>query len=182
MLAAVAVPGQPIPGAGGPRDRSVPLGGLGLRRSSRPEHDSRPDPAYRSDGALNSPRSFRPGLVACTRGPPRFDRAQPESPRGVVVLHVARFDGNISWYGPGVYGTNRLRPGDDSRCSAWPIAPCRAAHGHLPQPRQRSTITVPVIRSRAYVSGRSGTDTGTCAALGHLYTDTSTGAALGQSL
>jgi hypothetical protein len=179
MLAAVAVPGSA--GSQGPSAdsvidpnlfRGVEIASIRGTETTIPA----PDPAYRSDGALDSSTVLLdPDSLPAPVGRPADSIVQPESPRGVVIVPTWRFDGNISWYGPGFYGKR----------TACGLAMTRSllgvAHRTLPcgtrvtfrNPVNGRMITVPVVDRGPYVSGRQWDLTaGTCAALGHCYTGT----------
>ena len=179
MLAAVAVPGSAGSQGASPDHvidpnlfRGVEVASVTGTETTIPA----PDPAYRSDGALNSSTVLLdPDSLPAPAGRPADSIAQPESPRGVVVVPTWRFDGNISWYGPGFYGKR-------TACGlAMTQSLLGVAHRTLPcgtrvtfrNPANGRTITVPVVDRGPYVSGRQWDLTaGTCAALGHCYTGT----------
>jgi rare lipoprotein A (RlpA)-like double-psi beta-barrel protein len=179
MLAAVAVPGSA--GSQGPSPDSVIDPNLfrGVEVASvrgTVTTIPAPDPAYRSDGALDSSTVLLdPDSLPTPSGRPADSIAQPESPRGVVVVPTWRFDGNISWYGPGFYG-KRTACGQAMTQSLLGVAhrtlPC-GTRVTFRNPANGRTITVPVVDRGPYVSGRQWDLTaGTCAALGHCYTGT----------
>lgn len=132
-----------------------------------------PDPAYRSDGALDPTSilldpeeqpvaSGRPGGVV-----------QPAAPVGVVVVPAWHYDSNVSWYGPGFYGRR-------TACGyAYTETIVGVAHRTLPcgtkvtfrNPANGRVVTAPVIDRGPYVLGRSwDLSAGLCKALGHCYT------------
>lgn len=179
MLAAVAVPGSA--GSQGPSPSSVIDPNLfrGVEVASIAGTETTipaPDPAYRSDGALNSSTVLLdPDSLPTPVGRPADSIVQPESPRGVVVVPTWRFDGNISWYGPGFYG-KRTACGVAMTQSLLGVAhrtlPC-GTRVSFRNPANGRTITVPVVDRGPYVSGRQWDLTaGACAALGHCYTGT----------
>jgi hypothetical protein len=179
ILAAVAVPGSA--GSRGPSPanaidpnlfRGVEVASIRGTEMTIPA----PDPAYRSDGALDSSTVLLdPDSLPAPTGRPADSIDQPDAPRGVVVVPAWHFDGNISWYGPGFYG-NRTACG-----LAMTQTLIGVAHRTLPcgtrvtfrNPDNGRSITVPVVDRGPYVRGRTWDLTaGACAALRHCYTGT----------
>lgn len=131
------------------------------------------DPAYRSDGSLESAAILiEPGEVPAAPGDrPTFD--QPEARAGVINLNVWRYDPEVSFYGPGFYGRR-------TACGhAYTTQIMGVAHRSLPcgtrvsfkNPRNGAVITVPVIDRGPYVPGRTWDLSGAaCRALGHCWT------------
>ena len=114
-----------------------------------------PDPAYRSDGALDTGSVLLdPDQRPDPAGRPDAAAIQPEAPTGVVVIPQWRLDRNVSWYGPGFYGKR-------TACGhAYTESIIGVAHKTLPcgtkvklRYRGRS-VTVPVIDRGPYVPGR----------------------------
>jgi hypothetical protein len=177
ILAAVAVPGSV--GSRGPSPDSVIDPNLfrGVEVASIRGTETTipaPDPAYRSDGALDSSTVLLdPDLLAVPTGRPVGSTNLPDSPRGVVVIPAWHFDGNVSWYGPGFYGKR----------TACGLAMTRTllgvAHRSLPcgtkvtfrDPGTGETVTVPVVDRGPYVKGRVWDLTaGACAVIRHCWT------------
>ena len=117
-------------------------------------------------------RTGAPPVVVATRVPaPRSSAAQASvrvKPKPRFVWH---FDGSVSWYGPGMYGS-RTACGivltRQIRGVASPTLPC----GTLVTFRANGrTITVPVIDRGPYVAGRIwDLSAGTCTYLHNCYT------------
>jgi hypothetical protein len=133
-----------------------------------------PDPAYRSDGALDSSTVLLdPDSLPAPAGRPAGSVDQPDAPRGVVVVPAWKLDRNVSWYGPGFYGKR-------TACGlAYTRTIVGVAHRTLPcgtkvtfrNPANGRTVTAAVIDRGPYVSGRQwDLSAGLCAALGHCYT------------
>ncbi len=112
-----------------------------------------------------------PGQIAVSLERPVI--AQPASQTGTFLKNYWRFDGNISWYGPGFYGRR-------TACGvAYTQTVIGVAHRTLPcgtlvtfrDPASGRSITVPVIDRGPYVSGRQwDMSAGLCTYLGHCYT------------
>jgi hypothetical protein len=135
-----------------------------------------PDPAYRSDGALDSSTVLLdPDSLPAPAGRPEGSTVQPDAPRGVVVVPAWHFDGNVSWYGPGFYGKR-------TACGfAYTQTIVGVAHRTLPcgtkvsfrNPDNGRIVTTTVIDRGPYVAGRTwDLSAGLCAKLGHCYTGT----------
>lgn len=109
--------------------------------------------------------------VAVERARPALN--QPEAPVGVVQKNYWRYDGNVSWYGPGFYG-RRTACGHALTTTLVGVAHRTLPCGSLIEFRNPSTgrsVTMPVVDRGPYVSGRSWDLTGgACRALGHCYT------------
>jgi hypothetical protein len=177
VLAAVAVPGSA--GSRGPSPETVNDSNLFLGvevSSARGTTTTTPalDPAYRSDGALDSTSTLLdPDSRSAPSGRPPGSLSQPPAAPGVVVLPTWHMDGNVSWYGPGFYGKR-------TACGiAMTETLIGVAHRTLPcgtritfkNPANGKTITAPVVDRGPYVSGRQWDLTGgLCRALGHCYT------------
>lgn len=177
LLAAVAVPGST--GPRGPSPETVNGANLFLGVEVASVRGTKmmtpaPDPAYRSDGALDSTSVLLdPDSRAAPSGRPPGSLSQPAAEGGVVVVPTWRFDGNISWYGPGFYGKR-------TACGYAMTQSLRGvAHRTLPcgtlvtfkNPDNGVTITVPVVDRGPFVSSRDWDLTGgACVALGHCYT------------
>ena len=130
------------------------------------------DTADRSAGWLGpDPTFIEPGLPADTDGRPAV--VQPAQQAQAFLKNYWRFDGNISWYGPGFYGKR-------TACGlAYTFGIVGVAHRSLPcgtlvtfrNPANGISITVPVIDRGPYVTGREwDMSAGLCMALGHCYT------------
>jgi rare lipoprotein A (peptidoglycan hydrolase) len=126
----------------------------------------------RSAGWLGPDSAFlEPGLVAPERGRP--DVRQPAQGARTFLKNYWRFDGNISWYGPGFYGKR-------TACGhAYTRQIIGVAHKTLPcgtlvtfrNPANGRQITVPVIDRGPYVTGRQWDMSGAlCLYLDHCYT------------
>lgn len=179
VLAAVAVPGSA--GSRGPSPETVNDANLFLGvevSSARGTTTTTPalDPAYRSDGALESTSTLLdPDSRPAPAGRPPGSLSQPPAALGVVVIPTWQMDGNVSWYGPGFYGKR-------TACGvAMTETLIGVAHRTLPcgtritfkNPANGKTITAPVVDRGPYVSGRQWDLTGgLCQALGHCYTGT----------
>lgn len=179
LLAAAAVPGSV--GSQGPSPehlidaslfRAVEVASIDGTAATTPTLD----PAYRSDGSLDDANVLldpdqRP--VAAAR--PNAAAVQPSVAARSVAIPQWRFDGNISWYGPGFYGRR-------TACGYAMTKSLRGvAHRSLPcgtritfrNPSNGRTVTVPVVDRGPYVSGRQWDMTaGLCLALRHCYTGT----------
>jgi hypothetical protein len=177
LLAAVAVPGSA--GSRGPSPETVNDANLflGVEVSSvRGTTMTTPalDPAYRSDGALDTDSVLLdPDSAPAPSGRPPGSLNQPAAPLGVVVVPTWHLDGNVSWYGPGFYG-KRTACGqamtETLKGVAHKTLPCGTLVS-FKNPANGKTVTVPVVDRGPYVAGRQWDLTGgTCLALGHCYT------------
>jgi rare lipoprotein A (peptidoglycan hydrolase) len=130
------------------------------------------DAASRSAGWLGPNSTFvEPGRAVTT--PTRPTIAQPAARVGTYLKNYWRFDGNISWYGPGFYGKR-------TACGlAYTQTLIGVAHRTLPcgtlvtfrNPANGRQITVPVIDRGPYVTGRQwDMSAGLCLYLKHCYT------------
>lgn len=130
------------------------------------------DPATRSAGWLGPSSTLaEPGGGALIGTRPVV--AQPVVQPGSFLKNYWRFDGDISWYGPGFYGHR-------TACGvAYTQAILGVAHRTLPcgtlvtflNPLNGRQVTVPVIDRGPYVTGRQwDMSAGLCAYLGHCYT------------
>lgn len=128
--------------------------------------------ASRSAGWLGPASVFlEPGLVVAERGRPAV--RQPASTVRTFLKNYWRFDGNISWYGPGFYGKR-------TACGlAYTRGIIGVAHRTLPcgtlvtfrNPANGRQVTVPVIDRGPYVPGRQwDMSAGLCLYLDHCYT------------
>ena len=132
------------------------------------------DPAYRSNGALSDISVLLdPDQRPAPAGRPDVSAIQPDAKARVVAIPQWRFDGNVSWYGPGFYGRR-------TACGyAMTEGLVGVAHRTLPcgtrvtfrNPANGRTITTKVVDRGPYVSGRQWDLTGgLCVALRHCYT------------
>ena len=177
VLAAVAVPGSV--GSRGPSPETVNDANLFLGvevSSARGTKMTTPalDPAYRSDGALDTNSVLLdPDSRAAPSGRPDGSVSQPAAPLGVVVVPTWKFDGNVSWYGPGFYGKRTacgLAMTESLKGVAHRTLPC-GTKITFKNPANGRTVTAPVVDRGPYVSGRQWDLTGgLCLALGHCYT------------
>jgi len=133
------------------------------------------DTANRSAGWLGPATALaESGVTAAVAG------ARPTRPQPTVTPRVTpkarwRFDPNVSWYGPGMYGS-RTACGVTLTKSVMGVAsrtlPC-GTKVTFRNPDNGRSVTVPVIDRGPYVSGRiwdmSG---GLCTYLDHCYTGT----------
>ena len=176
VLAAVAVPGSL--GSQGPSPdrvidtnlfRPVEVASVRGTTTTIPA----PDPAYRSNGTLDSTSILLdPAEAPVASGRPDAG-VQPAAPVGVVVLPTWHYDSNVSWYGPGFYGKR-------TACGhAYTESIVGVAHRSLPcgtkvtfkNPENGRVVTAPVIDRGPYVSGRQwDLSGGLCKALDHCYT------------
>jgi rare lipoprotein A (peptidoglycan hydrolase) len=131
------------------------------------------DPGARSDGNLD-PNStvFEP---AQQTEPPqaRSDAALPEASATTVRRNPWRFDDNVSWYGPGLYGNGMACGGTLTRRTVG------VAHRTLPcgtliefrNPENGLVVIAPVVDRGPFVSGRSwDLAAGLCDNLNHCHT------------
>ena len=130
-----------------------------------------PDSAWQSEGLTGPGTILNEPAPAAT--PSRPPAAQPAPIAGTILRNPWRFDGDISWYGPGFYGR---RPAcgraltESTRGVAHRTLPCGTLVTFR-NPANGRTITVPVIDRGPYVDGRTWDMTGgTCTYLGHCYT------------
>lgn len=123
------------------------------------------------DSTLAEPDLVDPGLVTGDHGRPAVP--QPAPGARAILKNYWRFDGNVSWYGPGFYGKR-------TACGvAYTREVLGVAHRTLPcgtlvtfrNPANGRTVTVRVIDRGPYVPGRQwDMSAGLCKALGHCYT------------
>ena len=130
------------------------------------------DTASRSAGWLGPGSTFlEPGArKAPTR---RVAVAQPDTRAGVFNRNYWRYDANISWYGPGFFGSG-------TACGqTYTKTLLGVAHRTLPcgtlvtfrNPANGREVTAPVIDRGPYVAGRQwDLSRGLCDALDHCYT------------
>ncbi len=111
------------------------------------------------------------GMASVPRARPAA--RQPDAPRGSFTKNFWRFDPDISWYGPGFYGSG-------TACGqTYTRSIMGVAHRTLPcgtlvtfrNPANGRQVTVPVIDRGPYVSGRTwDMSRGLCEYLGHCFT------------
>jgi rare lipoprotein A (peptidoglycan hydrolase) len=175
-LAAVAVPG-PV-GSRVPTPFSTPPAEffdlVAVDASVRgPAMTTQPlDPSAQSEGALDRETSLlEPQRTEAPQG--RSDAAQKEATAVKQPRNPWRFDGNVSWYGPGFIG-NGTACGQTLTRSLVGVA-----HRTLPcgtmvtfrNPANGRVVTAPVVDRGPYVSGRKWDLTyGLCKKLDHCYT------------
>jgi hypothetical protein len=131
-------------------------------------------PATGSAERLESGSTFTsPGSRATPSARPRT--AQPATRPGVLVKNFWRFDPDISWYGPGFYGSGTACGQVYSRTILG------VAHRSLPcgtrvtfrNPANGRQITVSVIDRGPYIAGRTwDMSRALCEFLDHCYTGT----------
>ena len=133
---------------------------------------SPPDTAIRPTGGLGPATALiEPGDAAAPTA--RRPVSQPAAPRGVFNKNFWRFDPDISWYGPGFYGSG-------TACGQLYTSQIMGvAHRTLPcgtlvtfrNPANGRQVTVPVIDRGPYVSGRQwDMSRALCVYLDHCYT------------
>jgi rare lipoprotein A (peptidoglycan hydrolase) len=132
------------------------------------------DPATRSAGWLGPDTSLaEPGLVASVITRPRVKAPKVEV--HAQAKNYWRFDGNISWYGPGFYG-HQTACGVAYTQTVIGVASRTLPCGTLVTFRNSASgrvVTAPVIDRGPYVTGRTwDMSAGLCAALSHCYTGT----------
>ncbi|HEY7132183.1 MAG TPA: septal ring lytic transglycosylase RlpA family protein [Candidatus Limnocylindrales bacterium] len=177
VLAAVAVPGSVGSQGLSPEHqidpalfRAVDVAWLAGTTTTTPTFD----PSYRSAGALTDASTlFDPAQPPAADRRPDGAAVQPDAPVQARVIPQWRFDGNVSWYGPGFYG-KRTACGyamtESLRGVAHRTLPC-GTKVTFRNPDNGRTVTARVIDRGPYVSGRTWDLTGgLCKALGHCYT------------
>ena len=175
VLALVAVPGtagsrspgvDPVIASG--QFRTIVLAGSTATVAAPTE-----DPALRSASALAKDSLLREPSKGQSALSPRAQVAQPVPGAGSIDLNPWRYDPNVSWYGPGFYGSGTacgqtLTPGLIG-----------VAHRTLPcgtrvifrNPANGRSVTAVVVDRGPYTTGRQWDMTGgLCSALGHCYT------------
>jgi hypothetical protein len=127
-----------------------------------------PDPAFASEGAMaDDAILLEPGQLPVSE--PRAIINQPES--SAKVVPIWRFDPEISFYGPGFYGSGTAC-GQRYTTTIMGVAHRTLPCGTLVTFRNGPyTITVPVIDRGPYVAGRTWDLSGAaCLALHHCWT------------
>ena len=173
-LASVVVPavaGSRMPGAPQTLDESafevVDLGQAKTTMTTLPL-----DPANRSAGSLQQDGVLRePRSNAATTFGPRPNGTAPAARAIVVVQETWKYDGNISWYGPGFWGQGTAC-GQTLTQTTLGVAHRTLPCGTLVTFRYNGTqVTVPVIDRGPYVSGRTWDLTkAACTVIGHCFT------------
>lgn len=133
------------------------------------------DIAHRSAGWLGPATALAEAGVSAEVAGTRPTTPQPTVKPKATRKDTWHFDGNISWYGPGMYGA-RTACGVTLTKTVMGVAsrtlPC-GTKVTFRNPSNGKTVTVPVIDRGPYVSGRifdmSG---GLCVYLDHCYTGT----------
>lgn len=176
ILAAVAVPG-PV-GSRVPSPLGSPDAGLfqdvEMAAVRGPVMTTMPlDPGSRSDGILDQTSTMLEPAPAQEPPQGRSDAAQPQATADSIAKNPWRFDGNISWYGPGFYGRRTacgLAMTETLVGVAHKSLPC----GTLITFRNGGRIvTMPVVDRGPYVAGRQWDLTGgACLKLDHCHTGT----------
>jgi rare lipoprotein A (peptidoglycan hydrolase) len=175
VLALVAVPGSAgsrSPG-GDPAIATDQFKAIVLDAGSVPEAATTDDPALRSASALEEDSVLREPAPGQSALPARVHVAQPVSRPGAIDLNPWRYDPNISWFGPGFYGSG-------TACGeTLTFGLIGVAHRTLPcgtrvifrNPVNGRSVTAIVVDRGPYVAGRQWDMTyGLCHALGHCYT------------
>ena len=131
------------------------------------------DPGARSDGVLDPGSTmFEPSQPT---EPPqaRSDAAQPASKARSVERNPWRFDGNVSWYGPGLYG-NGTACGQKLTKRLVGVAHRTLPCGTLIEfrnPENGRVVMAAVVDRGPFVRGRSwDLAAGLCDALNHCHT------------
>jgi len=175
ILASVAVPGPAgsrVPRALATADpalfQKVEVAALarGMAMTIQPQ-----DPGARSAGSLDQRSTLvEPDLrTGPTEAPVRPAQRAPVA--GSVSKNAWRHDGNISWYGPRLYG-NGTACGHKLTRALVGVAHRTLPCGTLVTFRYRgTTLTVPVVDRGPFVSGRTWDLTyGACSKLRHCHT------------
>ena len=131
------------------------------------------DPDARSDGRLAEGSTLIEPAERTEPPTARVRAAQPGPRGGSIAKNPWRMNREISWYGPGFYGSG-------TACGqVYTKTIVGVAHRTLPcgtritfrNPANGRVVTVPVIDRGPYVSGRAfDLSRGACDALAHCYT------------
>ncbi len=129
------------------------------------------DPGARSAGNLDQGSTLVEPDPRTEPAPAPVRPAQLVPVPGAISKDVWRHDGNISWYGPRLYG-NGTACGQTLTRALVGVAHRTLPCGTLVTFRYNGkTLTVPVVDRGPYVSGRTWDLTaGACAKLGHCFT------------
>jgi rare lipoprotein A (peptidoglycan hydrolase) len=178
ILASVAVPGPvgswvPSPAAtvdpGLFRQVEVAALARGVAMSIEPR-----DPGARSAGSLDERSTLVEPDLRSEPTPAPVRPAQPTAPAGSVGKTATtgwHHDGDISWFGPGLYG-NGTACGKTLTKTLVGVAHRTLPCGTLVTFRYKGvTLTVPVVDRGPFVAGRTWDLThGACVKLGHCFT------------
>ena len=177
ILAAVAVPGpvgSRVPSPAATVDPNlfhrVEVAALarGTAMTIKPQ-----DPGARSAGSLDQRSTLVEPDLRSEPSPAPVRPAQQVAAAGSVSKNPWRHDGNISWYGPRLYG-NGTACGQTLTKALVGVAHRTLPCGTLVTFRYKGgTLTVPVVDRGPYVSGRTWDLTyGACSKLAHCFTGT----------
>lgn len=131
------------------------------------------DTATRSAGWLGPDSAILEPGAAPTSPDDRPRVAQPASKVGTIAKNYWRFDPDISWYGPGLYG-NGTACGQRFTKEIVGVAHRSLPCGTLVQFRYNGrVVTAPIIDRGPYVAGRTwDLSKGLCTLLDHCFTGT----------
>lgn len=179
LMAASALVAVPGPAASRPAGVARAIDTARLTTVTIALPDRRPATVNRStDPVSASAARLRPDSVLAEPGRPPRPSTRPAAPQPapkvqVVVKNFWRFDPDISWYGPGFYGSG-------TACGqTYTREILGVAHRSLPcgtlvtfrNPANGRQITVPVIDRGPYVAGRTwDMSRALCEYLDHCYT------------
>ena len=131
------------------------------------------DPGARSNGTMDPGSNLFEPAQRIEPPQARPHAAQPQAKPGTVSRNAWRFDGDVSWYGPGFYG-KRTACGLALTRTLVGVAHRTLPCGTLITFRNRANgrvVVAPVVDRGPYVSGRHWDLTaGLCLKLGHCYT------------
>lgn len=176
-LASVVVPavaGSRIPSAPQALDPAS-FNEVGLARTQTTMTTLALDPANRSAGSLAADGVLREPPPEAAALLQRADVRTPPAKAVVVVIESWKYDGNISWYGPGLYG----RGGACGMFGSDGLSPDDVGVAHRTLPcgtkvtfRYNGRTVVTQVKDRGpYVDGRTFDMTkGLCTLLGHCFT------------
>jgi rare lipoprotein A (peptidoglycan hydrolase) len=131
-----------------------------------------PDTAAGSTSKVAPDSAFvEPGRAVVSSGRPHV--RQPAAPLGAVEKNSWRFDPNISWYGPGFYGSGTAC-GQKLTKELVGVAHRTLPCGTMVTFRYKgTTVSAPVIDRGPYVGGRTwDMSKGLCTLLDHCFTGT----------
>ncbi len=175
ILASVAVPGPvgsrvPSPAATVDPDLFVRVEAAALARGTAMMINPQ-DPGARSAGSLDQGSTLVEPDLRTEPLPAPIRDAQPPAIAGSIDRSVWHHDGNISWYGPRLYG-NGTACGQTLTKALVGVAHRTLPCGTLVTFRYGGkTLTVPVVDRGPYVSGRTWDLTyGACSMLGRCFT------------
>ena len=131
------------------------------------------DPALRSASAMAKDTVLREPSEGQSAVPSRAQVAQPAARAGSIDLNPWRYDPNVSWYGPGFYGSGTAC-GQALTRGLIGVANRTLACGTrviFRNPANGRSVTAIVVDRGPYTTGRQWDMTGgLCLALGHCYT------------